>query len=87
MEQKPGVQALQREGKGVRVVAPVRALQRHPVPLDARPAKQLIQAERRHFRHDVRALAKSVERFHKSMDAGVPLQELQSNQLISESWQ
>jgi hypothetical protein len=75
VEQKAGEQAPQREGEGVRVVAPVRAFERHPVPLDGRPVKELIKAERRHFRHDVTAVAKSDERFHESMDIDMPRQQ------------
>jgi hypothetical protein len=47
--------------------------ERHSVPLDGRLAKQLIEAGRRHFRHHVRAMAKSVERFHESVDIAMPL--------------
>ena len=75
MEQKAGAQSPQSEGQAVRLVAPVRTFECNSVPLDARPAKELIKAERRHFRHDVTALVKSVERFHESMDVGMPLQE------------
>ena len=75
MEQQAVAQASQSKGDGVRVVAPVRLFERHSVPLDGRPAKQLIEAGRRHFSHHVRALAKSVERFHESVDVAMPLQE------------
>ena len=78
VEQKAGTQASQREGKGVRVVAPVRAVERHSVPLDARPAKELIEAERGPFRHDITALAKCVERFDETVDVGMPLQQSSS---------
>ena len=69
------------------MIAPVRVFERHLVPLDRRPAKQLIEAGRRHFRHHVTALAKSVERFHKSVDVAMPLQEAPVEPADIRSWQ
>ena len=49
------------------MVAPLRAFQSYPVPLDARPTKQLIEAERSPFRQNITKLVKSDEPFHQSM--------------------
>ena len=59
----------------MRVLAPVRVVERHPVPLDSRPAQELIEAQLAFFRHDIAALAKRVERFYEPVDVGVPLQQ------------
>ena len=75
MKQKAAVQASQSEGEGVRVVAPVRVFERHSMPFDARPAQELIEAERRPRHHDITALPKSDECFDESVDIAISLQQ------------
>ena len=55
MEEKAGAQTSQREGKRMRVAAPIRKFERHSMPLNACPAKELIEAERSSFHHDITA--------------------------------
>ena len=45
------------------------------MPLDVRPAKKLVEAERNALGHNAAALAKSYEHLHESVDVRVSLQE------------
>jgi hypothetical protein len=57
----------------MRVVAPIGAVERDSVPLDARPAKQLIEAECALLLNHITALPKFIERFDESMNVFMPL--------------
>ena len=87
VEAEAPAQASQREREGVRMLAPIRAIELHAVPLDARSVQELVEGERGAFDDDITALPERVEQLHETVDVGVPLEQRQSNQLISLSWQ
>ena len=58
-----------------------------PLPLDLRPLQQLIEAQCGFFATTSRRWRNALSAFDEPVDVGVPFQQLQSNQLISLSWQ
>ena len=65
----------QRERQRVRVVAPVRAIERHAVPLDACAVEELVERPRGAIATTSRRWRNAISIFDESVDVGVPLEQ------------
>src|SRR5262249_36007206 len=75
MEQKTAVQAPQRKSQGVRLLAPVGAVARTPVPFDLPPTQELIEGRRGLLHQYIAALPKLVETPHEPVNIRVPFEQ------------